>query len=173
MNRSGPTSAYPGAGAYACGLALANAPLKRMTVALLVRFLHLLAALTWFGGMLFVALVLVPVTWRLEDAPLRRRLVQASGVRFRTVGWIAIGLLVATPVANVWLRPELLSLTRFWVKGTLVAVAIVLGGLHDFVLGPRSGRPDAPPSMRSAASWLARANVLLVLVVVYLGLSFR
>jgi putative copper export protein len=93
-----------------------------MTVALLLRFLDLVAALTWIGGMLFVALVLVPVTRRIDDpAALRRH----------------------------------------------------LGAVHDFVLGPRAGRPDAPPSMRPAASWLARINVSLVLTVIYLGLSFR
>jgi hypothetical protein len=122
--------------------------------------------------MLFVALVLVPVMRR-EEPPLRRRLVHAAGVRFRAVGWISIGLLIVTGLANVWLRPELMTLTRFWVKIALVAVAILLGAVHDFLLGPRAGRPDAPPSMRPAASWLARANALLVLAIVYLGLSFR
>ena len=143
-----------------------------MTLTLVVRFLHVAAALTWVGGMLFVALVLVPVMRR-EEPPLRRRLVHAAGVRFRAVGWISIGLLIVTGLANVWLRPELMTLTRFWVKIALVAVAILLGAVHDFLLGPRAGRPDAPPTMRPAASWLARANALLVLAIVYLGLSFR
>lgn len=58
-------------------------------------------------------------------------------------------------------------------KAALVTVAVVLSALHDFVLGPRAGRPDAPPTMRPAASWVARVNLVLVLVVVYLGLSFR
>jgi putative copper export protein len=144
-----------------------------VTVALAVRFLHLAAALTWVGGMLFVALVLVPVTRRLEDPALRRRLMHEAGLRFRTVGWVAMGVLVATGLVNAWLRPELSTLARFWVKVALVALAIALSALHDFVLGPRAGRPDAPASMRPAASWLARVNLLLVLAVVYLGLSFR
>ena len=144
-----------------------------MTVALAVRFLHLGAALTWVGGMLFVALVLVPVVRRIDDAALRRRLMHDSGVRFRTVGWIAMSMLVATGLINLWLRPELLTLPRFWVKAVLVVLAIVLSAVHDFVLGPRAGRLDAPPSVRPIASWVARVNLLLVLVVVYLGLSFR
>ena len=74
---------------------------------------------------------------------------------------------------DIWLLPELLTLPRFWGKIGLVAAAIVLGAVHDFVLGPRASRADAPPSMRPAASWLARINVLLVVTVVYLGLSFR
>ena len=142
-----------------------------MTLA--VRFLHLAAALTWAGGMLFVALVLVPVTRRLDDPALRRRLMHDTGVRFRTVGWAAMSVLVATGLLNIWFRPELLTLGRFWVKAALVVFAIVLSGLHDFVLGPRAGRPEAPPSMRPAASWVARLNLVVVLVVVYLGLSFR
>lgn len=144
-----------------------------MTVALAVRFLHVAAALTWVGGMLFVALVLVPVTRRLDDPALRRRLMHESGVRFRAVGWAAMGLLVATGLVNIWLRPELLTLGRFWVKVALVALAIALSAAHDFVLGPRAGRPGATPSVRPAASWIARVNLLLVLAVVYLGLSFR
>ena len=144
-----------------------------MTAALAVRFLHVVAALTWVGGMLFVALVLVPVTRRLEDPALRRRLMHESGVGFRAVGWAAMVLLVATGLVNIWLRPELLTLARFWVKVVLVGLAIILSVLHDFVLGPRAGRSDAAPSLRPAASWMARVNLLLVLVVVYLGLSFR
>ena len=142
-----------------------------MTLA--VRFLHLAAALTWAGGMLFVALVLVPVTRRLDDPALRRRLMHDTGVRFRTVGWAAMSVLVATGLLNICFRPELLTLERFWVKAALVVFAIALSGLHDFVLGPRAGRPEAPPSMRPAASWVARLNLVVVLVVVYLGLSFR
>jgi hypothetical protein len=45
--------------------------------------------------------------------------------------------------------------------------------VHDFVLGPRAGRPDTPPSVRVQASWLARLNTLVVLTIVLLGLSFR
>jgi copper resistance protein D len=142
-------------------------------VTLAVRFLHLAAALTWAGGMLFVALVLVPVTRRLDDPALRRRLMHDTGVRFRTVGWAAMSVLVATGLLNICFRPELLTLERFWVKAALVVFAIALSGLHDFVLGPRAGRPEAPPSMRPAASWVARLNLVVVLVVVYLGLSFR
>jgi copper resistance protein D len=140
---------------------------------LAVRFLHVLAAITWIGGMLFIALVLVPVTRGIEDVGLRRRLVQATGRRFRTVGWIALAVLVATGVANLMLRPELLSTPRFLVKAALVAGALVLSAVHDFVLGPRAGRPDLYPAARTQASWLARAEVLLVLVIVALGLALR
>ena len=144
-----------------------------MSLQLAVRFVHLAAVATWVGGMLFIALVLVPVTRRLDDAALRTRLVQDTGRRFRTVGWIALGLIVATGLANLALRPELLGAPRFHAKAGLVGLALVLGALHDFVLGPRAGRPGADPSARGRASWVARANVLVALAIVALGLTLR
>jgi len=144
-----------------------------VSVALALRFLHVLAAITWIGGMLFIALVLVPVTRRLDDVALLRPLVQATGRRFRAVGWIALALLVATGGANLAVRPELLHAPRFWVKTGLVALALVLSAVHDFVLGPRAGRPDRHPSARVQASWLARLEIVVVLAIVALGLALR
>jgi uncharacterized membrane protein len=142
-------------------------------VDLVVRWLHLLAAITWIGGMVFIALVLVPVTRGLADPALRTRLVQETGRRFRTVGWIALGVLVATGLANLWLRPYLLWTPRFQGKAALVVLALALGVLHDFVLGPQAGRPGADPALRRRASWVARVNLLVVLAVVFLGLALR
>jgi uncharacterized membrane protein len=144
-----------------------------VSLALAVRFVHLLAVVTWVGGMLFIALVLVPTTRRLEDPALRTRLVQDTGRRFRTVGWIALGLIVATGLGSLALRPELLWAPRFHAKAGLVVLALLLGAFHDFVLGPRAGRPGADPSARARASWVARVNVLVALAILALGLALR
>jgi uncharacterized membrane protein len=142
-------------------------------VTLALRWLHVLGAITWIGGMLFIALVVVPVTRRLDDAALRGRLVQEVGRRFRTVGWIALGLLILTGLGHLALRPYLLGVPRFQWKLGLVLLALALAVVHDFVLGPRAGRPGADPAIRVRASWLARLNVLVVLIVVALGLALR
>ncbi len=131
----------------------------------------MLAAITWIGGMLFLALVMVPMARRLEDPALRARLIHDTGRRFRTVGWTAIGVLVVTGLLNLWLHPVLLSSTRFHWKLGLVVLALILSAFHDFVLGPRAGAPGADPSARVRASWVVRINVLVVLVIVALGLS--
>lgn len=123
--------------------------------------------------MVFIALVLVPVPRGLADPALRTRLVQETGQRFRTVGWIALGVLAATGLANLWLRPYLLWTPRFQGKAALVVLALALSVLHDFVLGPRAGRPGADPALRRRASWVARVNLLVVLAVVFLGLALR
>ncbi|OGL00898.1 MAG: hypothetical protein A3E31_15585 [Candidatus Rokubacteria bacterium RIFCSPHIGHO2_12_FULL_73_22] len=142
-------------------------------LSLALRWLHVLAAVTWLGGMLFVALVLVPIARRLDDPALRARLLHLTGVRFRTVGWIALGLLVATGIGNLLVHPVFLSAGRFHAKLGLVLLALVLSVLHDFVFGPRAGAPGAPPALRARASWVARLNVLVVLAIVALGLSLR
>jgi uncharacterized membrane protein len=130
-----------------------------------------IAALTWIGGMLFIALVLVPIARRLEDQALRARLVRETGLRFRTVAWSALGVLVVTGLVNLWMHPALLSSSRFHGKLGLVVLTLILSAFHDFVLGPRAGAPGADPSARVRASWVARVNVLVVLVIVLLALS--
>ncbi len=142
-------------------------------MALFGRWVHLLAAITWIGGMLFIALVVVPVTRGLEDASLRARIVREMGRRFRTVAWIALGLLLASGLLTLWMRPSLLASPRFHWKLGLVVLALILSAFHDFVLGPRAGLPGADPSARARATWVARANVLVVLAIVLLGLALR
>jgi uncharacterized membrane protein len=142
-------------------------------MSLLLRWIHVLAAITWIGGSLFIALVLVPVTRRLEDPGLRARLVQDTGRRFRTVGWVALGLLVLTGLGNLWLFPVFWASPRFHAKLALVLLALLLSALHDFALGPRAGRPGADPAFRARASWVARLNVLVALAIVALGLALR
>jgi uncharacterized membrane protein len=142
-------------------------------VALFVRWVHVLSAITWVGGMLFIALVLVPTVRGLGDGTLRARLIQDSGQRFRVVAWIALGVLVFTGLLNLWLQPVLLRSPRFHGKLGLVGLTLILSAFHDFVLGPRAGLAGADPSARVRASWVARLNVLVALVIVLLGLSLR
>ena len=140
---------------------------------LFIRWVHVLSAITWVGGMLFIALVLVPTARGFDDARLRTRLIQESGRRFRTVGWIALALLILTGGLNLWLQPFLLGSSRFHWKLGLVVLALILSGFHDCVLGPRAGLPGADASIHVRASWIARLNVVVALAIVLLGLSLR
>ena len=142
-------------------------------MALFIRWVHVLSAITWIGGMLFIALVLVPVVRTLDDGKLRTRLVQESGRRFRTIGWMALTLLVVTGILNLWLQPFLLRAPWFQWKLGLVVLALILSAFHDWVLGPRAGLPGADPAARVRASWVARVNVVIALAVVLLGLGLR
>ncbi len=123
--------------------------------------------------MLFIALVLVPVTRGIRDQALQTRLLTETGLRFRIVGWVALILLMLTGLGNLWFRPELLWAPRFQWKAGLVGFALILSALHDFVLGPRAGLLGAEPAARLRASWVARVNVVIVLVIVALALALR
>jgi uncharacterized membrane protein len=143
-----------------------------------------LAALLWLGGMFFLGVVGAPVLRAVEPPELRQRLFHALGVRFRTVGWVAIGVLLVTGALNLHLRGMLrwagvLGERAFWetpfghalaAKLVAVAVMLVVSGVHDFVLGPAAGRarPGSADAiaLRRRAALLARVNALVGLVVV-------
>ena len=94
--------------------------------------LHVLAALFWLGGMFFLGVVGAPVLRRVEPPALRQQLFHQLGARFRTAGWIAIGVLVVTGAANLHFR----GLLRW------------SGALAE----PGTARPAAGPSTKSCTA---------------------
>lgn len=161
-------------------------------------YVHVLGVVVWLGGMLFLVLVLNPVLRRAIEGPDRYALLGAVARRFRDVGWLALGAIGASGVAMV-VRYAMGGLplvqTRFGqvllVKLALVGVILGLSVLHDFFIGPRlveyAGRLSALPaelperallarkmqSLRRQVILLAQLNLVLALVVVFLGLSLR
>jgi uncharacterized membrane protein len=148
--------------------------------------LHLLAAVTWLGGIAFLALVGAPVLRRLEDAALRQHLFDVLGQRFRLVGWSAVALAVASGAALLWTRgwldAALLSDPAFWRSGAGTALALKLATVtlmlavtawHDVVDGPRASAavPGSPASiaLRRRAMRLARVTGVLALLVLVAG----
>jgi putative copper export protein len=146
---------------------------------------HILAAMVWLGGMWFFVIVGAPTLRRIESAELRRDLFSGLGKRFRTVGWICIGILLATGLANLYfagLLPVLTS-SRFWatpygrtlaLKLGAVGAMIVLSLLHDFFFGPRASRvgdetDTVRDRLRRLSSMLGRANALIGVLVVWLA----
>lgn len=149
---------------------------------------HILAAIVWIGGMAFLGLVVVPVMRRSDLGRAATELFHRSAVRFRTIGWVCIVLLLATGIVNLgrWGigSSELLS-ADFWdssfggilaAKLVAIFVIVVLSAAHDFFVGPRASAAirKAPNSqeaqrLRSAASWIGRVNFLLAVAVVVLA----
>jgi len=146
-------------------------------------FVHVLSAVVWVGGMLFLALVAIPVLRGLEPRP-RAELVARMGERFRPVGWACIVLLVVTGVVNLAYRGvtwESVATGSLWQspfgqvlawKLAMVAAMVAVSAWHDFVLGPastrlaRDARPEDEPAreaLRRRAAWVGRANAVLAL----------
>lgn len=151
--------------------------------------LHILAAITWIGGMFFLMLVVVP--WlRKGDRASAAALLSATGTRFRTIGWVCFAIALATGTFNLWVRGvRLASFTdAVWLAspfGTAVvlklsvfALVLAISFVHDFIDGPRATaaiardpRSSEAERMRRRASVLGRSNAVLALVLVLLAVA--
>jgi putative copper export protein len=150
------------------------------TLYLVSVFLHVVAAMAWVGGMIFLVAVVVPALRKDRDA--LRTTMQTFGVRFRTVGWVALVTLVATGLYNLLHRGyslgDIFSGEVFagqWGhilahKLAVVAVILVLSAVHDFYVGPRATR-EGTESLRAAASALGRVTFACALAVVALAVA--
>ena len=147
-------------------------------------YLHVLAAISWIGGMIFLVVVLAPVLRKPETRDHALPIFHAFGARFRVLGWAALVTLVVTGAFNVsvrgfglhdWLTGHVFG--GDWGRTLLyklgfVLVILVVSGLHDFWLGPYAMRiaRERPESAereksRKIASWMGRGTFVLALVV--------
>jgi putative copper resistance protein D len=148
-----------------------------MTVLLV--WLHMLAAVSWIGGTIFLSVVLMPVLKRELFVSQRAMLFRTIARRFRVVIWGAIAILLLTgppllhqrgiPIMNPSGWPMILG-----VKLGLVAILLLLTLTHDLIIGPRVGRIlQIPTESRSGfdhtlvawSPWIARSTLLLTLAV--------
>lgn len=153
-----------------------------MTWYSLVVLIHVLGAITWVGGILFIALVAVPSLRRMQSE-IRTEFLNDIGRRFRNIGYGLLGVLIITGVIqaihhgatieNV-LDGSFFQTTfgsRFGKKMVFFVTMLAVSIAHDFFIGPatiraaREGRDTE--RLRKAASWLARITGLLALGVVY------
>lgn len=151
---------------------------------ILLVWVHLLGAIVWIGGMIFLSFILVPVFKRGSFGADRRMLFQTLARRFRVAVWLSIiALLTTGPVLLVSRTGHLLDPSKWpfelLLKLVLVAVLIGFTAMHDFWLGPMVGRirreSSGTPStgdqvLISLSAWVARLMLLLALAIVYLGL---
>ena len=149
--------------------------------------LHILAAVVWIGGMVFLGVVLIPVLRqaRMSAPALYGELIHRTGTRFRNVGWLSLVVLVVTGVVNLgrWgVDHSRLVSAELWAspwgrilafKLVLVAVAVAISLVHDLVIGPRATRllRDAPGSdaalrLRRVAGWMGRLNLVIAVLIV-------
>src|SRR6188768_2370038 len=118
--------------------------------------LHLLAAVTWIGGMVFLSLVLAPLVRGRKAAPEFMALFRSAALRFRPIVWVAIAVLLATGPMLLSLRGISATSPASWpgivtVKLTLVGLLLFVTLLHDLVFGPQVRRVSAIPDAQRTA----------------------
>ena len=156
-----------------------------MTLVNVADFLHLLATVTWIGGMLFMKLVLIPAMAAI-DPPQRGRLMGGVAKRFTMVAWTSTAVLLVTGFVKT---PSGLLFdgstaygTLLTVKHALIAVMIVVGLVITFFVAPRlralAPAPGQAPSPALAAAArnldaLSAINTILGLAVLALVVALR
>jgi len=106
-----------------------------------IRWLHVLAASVWVGGMLTVA-ALVPL---LRKSGVERPVIQAAARRFGAVAWMAISVSAVTGVIQLSrLGIEVRGNTVLMAKLALVGLSVGLTFVHQEIAR------DVSPAMRGA-----------------------
>jgi putative copper export protein len=144
-------------------------------------FLHLLAALFWVGGMLFLVLIIGPFLMTIEPKE-RSRVYQFVGQKYRRLGWIAIITLLVTGMLNLYyLGIPLSSIGNstflsapygrtLLIKLILVTIIIISSLIHDFYLGPKA-RSDRRYSHLARA--LGRGNLFIAILIALFAVFLR
>jgi uncharacterized membrane protein len=149
----------------------------------LALFLHILSAIFWIGGMLFITLVVAPFLKTMPDPKDRSKVYQFVGKRYRRFGWVAIiTLLVTGPVLlhliygitpGDYFSSETLS-TGFGhalvIKLVLVALIVFSSFTHDFFFGPRARNS---PWYSLIAKVFGRGNLIVALFIVLFAVILR
>lgn len=128
-----------------------------------VLFLHLLSAIIWVGGNILFFVVAPRLRTEPQGGPAALRVL---GRTFRVLSWIAVAILVTTGAYFLGQGWDY----QMWplsLKLALVGVVLFLKVLHDFWIAPAAARTRG--GFFYAALWIGRANLLLMLVIVYLS----
>lgn len=150
-------------------------------------YIHIISAVTWLGGMLFLAMVMVPLARR--DGGAGFAVLREAAKKFVPIAWASKIVLAVSGGYLAWtywaVRPgtffggEGHFLQFLQMKTGLFLVVVLLSIAHDFWLGPRmlerleaaraSGNALPSGPGRLFVQWAARVNLLLTLAVVALA----
>lgn len=131
--------------------------------------LHILAAMTWVGGMVLFVVAVMPY-FRTRPEAEKSAFLEWFGPRFRTTSWACFAVLAVTGTFNLWARGvrfgDLLR-SEWWSTGfshalaaklVLVAIALAISVVHE----------RTPPGR---ARLLGRALLLVALAIVAAAVS--
>jgi putative copper export protein len=145
-------------------------------------FLHVMSAIFWVGGMLFLTLVIVPFLNVLKDPAEKGMVYRAIGPRYRTYAWVAIALLCVTGPLNLHLLGVPLSSLfdpafhataygrALLIKLFLVFLIIISSLLHDFWVGPKA---RVSPKFSFYARVFGRSNLFIAILIIICAIIIR
>jgi uncharacterized membrane protein len=122
-----------------------------MTQFELLKWIHLLAAAVWTGGMIVLAFLVVAVRKTSSDVEVLRAMARA----FAWVSWAAMSIAILTGVVNYTSLG--LGWSRFSLKGTLVVLSIALALWHQLTAKRTS------PALRG----IGQGGILILAVAIF------
>lgn len=129
-----------------------------------LKLVHLLSLIAWIGGMFFTLACLRPALGVL-DAPARPRLMGAVFARFFAIVNAAIGLLLLSGLAMLWLAWRAAAGFRLPLSwAVMIALGLAMMGLFGYVRGALLKRLQAAVQAQdapAAAATLARVRTLV------------
>ena len=140
-----------------------------MSFSALNNFLHLLAAASWIGGIIYTILVLAPSQTAIDPSQ-RGKLFGAVVKRFTILVWISVIILLLTGIYKI----TSLSLSLFnpslkfdfWlsIKLSVVLVMIINGLILTFVIGPKMKKFNPQPGEQPSIEFIKTQKNLNVIV---------
>ncbi len=138
---------------------------------------HLIAAGIWFGGSTALIFVGVPAI-RILDGDPRGRAMKELGLRWRPLGYGALGVAAITGIALAardWQHGTAFQIV-FWSKVALFVCLVITSYFHNFVLGPRLQaeiREDREPVTRPTLVVVGWLSYSLTLALPILGVALQ
>lgn len=144
-------------------------------------FIHIVSACIWLGGMMFLILAFIP---GIKNHPDKVDLIASVSLKFRTVGTVALILLLITGLYQLEYRGVEWNLDFFLTPfGKLIAIKllvflgiILISIVHDYFLGTKAidawkNDPEHADtiSLRNSSRMMGRMSFLLAIVAVFLG----
>ena len=132
-------------------------------------WLHVLAAMTWVGGMVLFVVAVMPY-FRARPEAEKSAFLEWFGPRFRVTSWVCFAVLAVTGTFNLWargVRLDDLLRSEWWTTGfgrafaaklVLVAIALAISVSHEHTTPAR-------------ARLLGRALLLVALAIVGAAVS--
>ena len=142
----------------------------------LITWLHLAAAITLIGGLIYSQFVLAPAARDTATDSRSRAVVRLAGRRFRTVAWVSLIILILTGAYQMLNESGSARIETAWgvvlmLKLFLFAIAFGLLLIHDFIIDPyappsQDTSPPAPsPTVPARADALQKAVIVMTLAV--------
>ncbi len=143
----------------------------------LIIWIHLVAAITLIGGLIYLHLVLRPVLLPHASETESNEILRKTTQRFRTVTWMSLITLILTGAFTMLSEGGSARIETMWgvvlmLKLFLFAVAFALVLIHDFVIDPYAASTQSSMNAQSAKNNQRRAalvqQAILVLTLIIL-----